>query len=120
MVVIALSTSCSGSCGARTPQPTDGTLTVECKSPGIPISPLIYGVALDFGKFNDDSFIALGATARRWGGNTTSRYNWKLGNVWNTASDWYFRNVSLSAEDAAGSTAHQRFLETNRAPAASC
>ncbi|HET9450545.1 MAG TPA: glycoside hydrolase family 44 protein, partial [Aggregicoccus sp.] len=36
----------------------------------------------------------LGATARRWGGNATSRYNWELGNAWNTANDWFFRNVN--------------------------
>ncbi len=35
----------------------------------------------------------LGATARRWGGNPTTRYNWKL-NAWNTANDWFFRNTS--------------------------
>jgi len=30
----------------------------------------------------------------RWGGNTACRYNWRLGNAWNTGSDWFFENVS--------------------------
>ena len=31
----------------------------------------------------------------RWGGNTASRYNWKLGNAWNTGRDWFFENVAV-------------------------
>ena len=31
----------------------------------------------------------------RWGGNTSERYNWKLGNAWNTGRDWYFENVGV-------------------------
>ncbi len=29
---------------------------------------------------------------RRWGGNSTSRYNWQA-DVHNTGSDWYFENI---------------------------
>jgi len=32
-------------------------------------------------------------TVNRWGGNTTTRYNWKLGNAWNTGKDWFFENI---------------------------
>ncbi len=31
----------------------------------------------------------------RWGGNTASRYNWKLGTAWNTGRDWFFENVAV-------------------------
>jgi hypothetical protein len=30
----------------------------------------------------------------RWGGNTSSRFNFKLGNVWNAGADWNFANVT--------------------------
>src|SRR5262249_31674277 len=51
-------------------------MSVECKSAGQPVSPTIFGVA--FADEDKD----LGATAHRWGGNTTTRYNWKL-SAWN-------------------------------------
>lgn len=53
-----------------------------------PISPLIYGLA--------GGSVALQKQLRpslvRWGGNPSSRYNWSLGNAWNAARDWEFRN----------------------------
>ena len=73
------------------------TFTVDCRAPSHPISPLIYGIAYNFA--NDSSGPlrwTLGATGRRWGGNAASRYNWKLGNAWNTASDWFFQNVNYT------------------------
>ncbi|MBS1150761.1 MAG: glycosyl hydrolase [Myxococcaceae bacterium] len=106
-IVLALAPSCLKPAQARSPS----SVTVDCKAAGTPISPLIYGVGLDFGRFEDTSFISLGATARRWGGNTTSRYNWKHGNAWNTAHDWFFRNVGL---ERINGPVHERFLATNR------
>ena len=50
----------------------------------------------------------------RWGGNTAERYNWELGNAWNTGHDWFFENVAvephawngfLSRADRAGAIA---------------
>ncbi len=73
-------------------------LALDCAAPARPIKPGIYGIAydarLDAGSSHQWQ---LGATARRWGGNPTSRYNWELGNAWNTASDWYFRNVNYTS-----------------------
>ena len=66
--------------------------TVQCGAPAKRISPMIYGVA------NADSPEELGATAHRWGGNPMSRYNWQLGNAYNTASDWYFQNVKVGSD----------------------
>lgn len=61
------------------------TLTVDCKAPGHAISPGIYGVA---GDVTPD----LNPSARRWGGNRTTRYNWQL-QVSNVGSDWFFENT---------------------------
>ncbi len=59
-------------------------LSVDCRAAGHAISPYIYGIAGD----NP----GLSATARRWGGNPTSRYNWQLANAFNAGKDWYFEN----------------------------
>ena len=86
----------------------ESKMIIDCAAPSRPISPLIYGIALDGNKETTDTHQwKLGATIRRWGGNPTSRYNWKLGRAWNTGNDWYFRNVQLGfgADD---------FLESNR------
>src|SRR5690606_10044612 len=85
---------------ARTKAPTsrpiphytarDDALKVRGDLPPPLIRPLIYGL-------NDvDAPESLKAGAYRWGGNPTSRYNWKLGNAWNTGSDWFFENVQLT------------------------
>ena len=51
-------------------------------------SPLIFGVA-----YGDDArAAAVGYPLRRWGGNSTTRYNWKV-DVHSTAADWYFENI---------------------------
>jgi hypothetical protein len=59
---------------------------IACDGKAIPISPYIYGIA-----GSDKDIARLPATARRWGGNPTSRYN-PDGNFWNSASDWFFEN----------------------------
>ena len=71
-----------------------GAMRIDCQAPGQPISPMIYGVATS-PRF-DSPIVDLGAPAARWGGNTSSRYNWKLGNAWNAGSDWFFRNTNYA------------------------
>jgi hypothetical protein len=66
-------------------------MAVQCKSPGQLVSPTIFGIA--WAEADKD----LGATAHRWGGNTTTRYNFILGNVWSTANDWFFENVEIDS-----------------------
>ncbi len=86
----------------------EARMSIDCTAPGHQISPLIYSIAFDgLNERKDSHQFRMGATARRWGGNPTSRYNWKLGGAWNTANDWFFQNVDIgvSADD---------FLETNR------
>jgi beta-glucanase (GH16 family) len=52
------------------------------------ISPYIYGI-----NFAEESLAKeLRLPVRRWGGNATTRYNWKI-NMANRAADWYFENL---------------------------
>ena len=76
-------------------------VTLDCAAVR-PISPLIYGIA-----YGEDA--SLGFTGRRWGGNNTSRYNWKL-NDWSPGNDWFFRNVTGPTE-----TSWDYYLKQNRA-----
>jgi hypothetical protein len=88
-------------------------MAIDCAAPAHAINPLIYGIAYSFrGESRDTAQFELGATARRWGGNSSTRYNWELGNAWNTASDWFFRNVNYTP-DAAFSW--DKFLQTQAA-----
>jgi hypothetical protein len=82
--------------------PRNASFVLDCSAPGQPISPLIYGVGGAGGAPWDT-----GTTARRWGGNPTTRYNWEQ-NTWNAAKDWFFRN----AEGAPGG--YRSFLEESR------
>jgi hypothetical protein len=63
-------------------------MTVDCSQGRHPISPLIYGTAN-----GDVGWWESGTSARRWGGNPNTRYNWKIGNAWNTTKDYFFRNT---------------------------
>jgi hypothetical protein len=80
-------------------------ISIDCSSPGRPISPLIYGVGP--GDLQDQLF----ATARRWGGNANTRYNWQAGNAWNAGSDWFFRNVDYTGQPG---SAWRHWLDENR------
>ncbi len=66
--------------------------TVNCRATGHRISPYIYGIVSSH--LLESPYEALGAKIARWGGNTSSRYNWKLGNAWNAGVDWFFRNIN--------------------------
>lgn len=77
--------------GQAPPPPATASVnvTVDASSHMHPISPYIYGVA-----FGGSSLKSNNLTLDRWGGNTTSRYNWRLGSAVNTANDWYFENTN--------------------------
>ncbi|MBF6590201.1 MAG: hypothetical protein IVW57_06665, partial [Ktedonobacterales bacterium] len=54
-----------------------------------------HGISRDiYGASGLDGNLALdlGAKLRRWGGEQTTRYNWKLGNAFNASRDYYFEN----------------------------
>jgi hypothetical protein len=68
-------------------------VSVNTTLKGRSIDPLIFGVA-----FGDSARNAkMGYTMRRWGGNSTTRYNWQV-DVRNTGSDWYFENTPGSTD----------------------
>lgn len=70
-----------------------------------PISPYIYGM-----NFTEESLAAeLDLPVRRWGGNSTTRYNWQI-DVHNTGSDWYFENIPGNISDG---NAADDFIEQN-------
>lgn len=74
---------------------------VDCGAQAKKISPYIYGIAYSPSKNANpkDSYKwKLSPSARRWGGNASTRFNWKVGHAWNTAADWYFENINY-AED---------------------
>ncbi len=92
--------------------PATTRFVVHCERDAHSISPFIYGISAQ--SMNDvPGEWEIGATARRWGGNHTSRYNWKQGNALNTGNDWFFRNVDFGGGQTA--PAYQRFLDEDLA-----
>ncbi len=90
------------------------SFVVDCSARTTPISPLIYGIAFSaLRELESDHQFKVNATARRWGGNPTSRYNWEIGNAWNTGADYFFMNTNYGHRNAAEFN-WQTFLETNR------
>jgi len=78
----------SGAPPTAVPPGVGPALSVDAQAVRHPISPYIYGM-----NFADEALAAdLNLPVRRWGGNSTSRYNWQL-NVHNTGSDWYYENI---------------------------
>lgn len=89
--------------------PRARSLAVRCDAKVVPISPRIYGIGMGQDQ-RDEGVFWSGAAMRRWGGNPTSRYNWKLGNAWNTASDWFFENVDYVGDPG---YSYRTFLDNN-------
>lgn len=81
------------------PPGTNGaiSLTVDASLDRHAISPLIYGVAFASASQLRDLNVPL----NRSGGNSESRYNWKL-NAHNRGSDWYFESLPDSSSAAGG------------------
>jgi hypothetical protein len=64
------------------------SLTVDVSAARHRISPDIYGM-----NGGDPALVAeLGVPVARWGGNASSRYNFK-NHTYNTGSDWYYENI---------------------------
>src|SRR5215213_7478921 len=64
-------------------------VTVDLTDPGMPISDFVYGVS-DISFVQNDSTLAFPLI--RFGGNHTTRYNWRA-NAWNAARDWFYLNI---------------------------
>ncbi|HEX5218127.1 MAG TPA: glycoside hydrolase family 44 protein, partial [Verrucomicrobiae bacterium] len=67
-------------------------ITVNAALNKRPINPLIYGVAFA----SSSQLNELNAPLNRWGGNSTTRYNWQL-NADNKANDWYYQSIAGSS-----------------------
>lgn len=71
------------------PPPATVTVTVDPSADRRAISPAIYGV-----NFGDDAQAAdLRWPIRRWGGNSTTRYNWRV-DVHSVGVDWFYFNYT--------------------------
>lgn len=83
-----------------------GTVVVDVGRPLGEISPLIRGVSGD-----PRDFVDANVAFNSWGGPRATRFNYQLGNAWNTGRDGAFRNESVaSAGDLVG-----EWLEANAA-----
>ena len=67
------------------------TVRIDVASPAHEISPLIYGLSGG----DEEILETLNPAFISWGGNPSSRYNWRLGNSWNTGSDNAYRNTDF-------------------------
>jgi hypothetical protein len=63
------------------------------------ISPLIYGVTTA-----DEEYLeALQIPLNSWGGNPSTRYNWKHGRAWNAGRDYFFKNGNYGVTSGSAS-----------------
>jgi hypothetical protein len=104
--------------GQATATPEAGpALSVDAALDRAPINPHIYG--MNFGAFlaNDEALAdELDLPVRRWGGNSVTRYNWRLDTI-NTASDYYFQNIrneNVNTTTLPVGSASDRFVEVNK------
>lgn len=90
------------------PRPSPArAVTVKLGAPAHDISPYIFGI--NFGP--STAVKDLGVTVRRWGGNRSSKYNWKY-DVDSAGSDWYFLNdYSKPASAPEESKSYYRFIK---------
>ena len=71
-------------------------VSVNATSNVHPISPLIFGVAYG-NKGVSTRNAQMGYTVDRWGGNSTTRYNWQV-DVHSTAQDYFWENIPDSSD----------------------
>jgi hypothetical protein len=83
------------------------TVNVDAAANRHPINPNIYGIA--YGDAHDMQ--ALNAPLNRWGGNSTTRYNWQI-DAHSAAADWYFETYSDGNGTPGGSA--DQFVATTR------
>lgn len=103
----------SGATPTPTPLPGAGpALSVDVSADRQPISQDIYGI-----NFADEALASeLDLPVRRWGGNSTTRYNWQNDTA-NHAMDWYFENLPKDNSNPGAlpnGSASDRFVEQDR------
>jgi hypothetical protein len=74
------------------------SVAVDASANRHPINPHIYGIAYGDG----DDMTTLNAPLNRWGGNSTSRYNWQI-DAHSAGADWYFETYSDGSGTPSGS-----------------
>ena len=101
--------------GPPPPPPPPGigpTISINANVGRHQISEGIYGM-----NYADEQLAAeLRLPVRRWGGNSTSRYNWQI-DTSNTGSDWYFENIPEDNPNPSllpNESAADRFVEQDR------
>jgi hypothetical protein len=82
----------AGPAAADATQDASPQMSIQCSEPTKAVSPTLFGIAFA------DADLELNASAYRWGGNTTSRYNPKI-NAWNSGNDWFWENVQVDSAD---------------------
>ncbi len=113
--------------------PVELALSVDAAANGRPISPDIYGIngsirrdrnqtpGLDKDQTpNQDMAQILRLPVRRWGGNSTSRYNYTI-DATNVGADWYFENIAKTdpiPSDPKESSAANDFIRQDRSTGA--
>lgn len=75
-------------------------LNVNASTDAHPINPDIYGINYA----SEDLAQDLRLPVRRWGGNSTTRYNWQI-DVHNTGSDWFYENIADNGANPGESSA---------------
>ena len=74
------------------------SVSVDANANRHPINPNVYGIA--YGTAHDMS--TLNPSLNRWGGNSTTRYNWQI-DAHSAGADWYFETYSDGSGTASGS-----------------
>jgi hypothetical protein len=83
------------------------SVSVDANANRHSINPNIYGIA--YGDAHDMQ--ALNAPINRWGGNSTTRYNWQI-DAHSAAADWYFETYSDGSGAPSGSA--DQYVTTTR------
>jgi len=86
------------------------SVSIDANANRHPINPNIYGIA--YGDAHDMQ--TLNAPLNRWGGNSTTRYNWQI-DAHSAAADWYFETYSDGNGTPSGSA--DQYVTTTRSAA---
>ena len=85
-------------------------ITVDAAADRHAIDPRIYGVAFA----TEAQLSELNVPLNRWGGNTASRYNWKL-DCDNKGSDWFFQSIAATKGPLVAGAAADAFIARTQA-----
>jgi hypothetical protein len=89
---------------------TAATVNVDAGADRHPIDPRIYGVAAA----SEAQLGELNVPLNRWGGNTSSRYNWQL-DCDNRGADWFFQSIASSKGPLVPGASADSFISATRA-----